>query len=145
MVLELGPYPAEDVLRWSMFARRILVELRSSPDNENLVSPDVIDLWAKTLDEWTSEAQSRVDQHSPFRWETELEPEVVEFLLDGLDRCLNSPTVMSWITPAEAEQQRAFTTLVIRSFVDSLSAEGHSGQHYADQILISLGNLLQDL
>lgn len=144
MVLELGPCPADDVVRWSKFARRIVVELRSTPEYDELISPDVVDLWSKTLDEWLNQAKSMVGDEPPFRWTAELEPEVVEFLLHGLDRCLHSPTVMSWVTPAEARDQRAFTMRVVRAFVDGLSAEGHSCQHYADQILTSFGQLLED-
>ncbi len=51
---------------------------------------------------------------------------------------------MGWVTPIEAAEQRAFTTLVIRAFVDGLIAEGHSCQHFADQIMASLGDLLDD-
>ena len=80
----------------------------------------------------------------PFRWSGQLEPEVVEFMLDGLDRCVHSPTVMGWVTPQDALEQRAFTTMVIRAFVDSLNAECSSCRHYVDQVLVSLGSLLED-
>lgn len=143
-MLELGPCPAEDVLRWSKFARRILVQLRSDC-GQGLVSPDVVDLWANTLDDWSSTAISvSGDPDTPFRWTSELEPEVVEFLLHGLDKCIHSPTVMSWVTPPEAREQRAFTMLVVRAFIDGLHVEGRSCQHYADQILASFGDLLED-
>lgn len=144
-MLEVGPCPTEDVLRWSKFARRILAELRTTSEAGRLVSNDVVDLWSQTLDDWSATAQAAsAEPDRPFRWTGELEPEVAEFLLDGLDRCLHSPTVMSWVTPAEAEEQRAFTTLVVRAFVDGLSAEGRSCRHFADQIHVSLGNLLDD-
>ena len=144
MMLELGPCPAEDVLRWSKFVRRILVELRAGSD-EVLVSPDVVDLWANTLDDWSAKAKLTAETPDlPFRWTGELEPEVVEFLLDGLDKCLHSPTVMSWITPVEATEQRVFTMLVVRAFVDGLHAEGHGCRHYADEILVSLSDLLDE-
>lgn len=144
MVLELGPWPALDAHRWTKFARRIIVELRSAPDGDELLSPDVIDLWSRTLTDWTGTAQRAMAANEPFRWSSELEPEVVEFLLHGLDRCLHSPVVMSWITPAEAEQQRQFTISIVQAFVDGLTVESHSCQHYADQILTSLGSLLAD-
>jgi hypothetical protein len=143
MVLELGPCPAEDVLRWSKFARRILVQLRSDC-GQGLVSPDVVDLWANTVDAWSSHATALDQPDLAFRWSGDMEPEVVEFLLDGLDKCLHSPTVMSWVTPEEAAEQRAFTMLIVRAFVDGLLVEGHSCQHYADEILVSMGDLLQD-
>lgn len=143
MVLELGPCPVEDVMRWSKFVRRILVELRSTPGSEELVSPDLVDLWSRTVDEWAFRAET-ITPDQPFRWSGQLEPEVVEFMLDGLDRCVHSPTVMGWVTPQDALEQRAFTTMVIRAFVDSLNAECSSCRHYVDQVLVSLGSLLED-
>ena len=143
MVLELGPWSANDVVRWSKLARRIVVELRSN-DDVDAVPPDVVNLWARTLDEWIADATNRVEEDLPFRWTAELEPEMAEYLLHGLHRCLLSPVVMSWITANEAEEQRAFTTLVVRAFTDSLSAQGHGCQEYADQVLSSLGALFKD-
>lgn len=121
------------------------MQLRSEC-GEGLVSPDVVDLWANTLDEWTSAAgaASSTEPHSPFRWTGDMEPEVAEFLLDGLDKCLHSQTVMDWITPLEAEEQRAFTMLIVRAFIDGFHVEGPSCQHYADQILVSLSDLLTE-
>lgn len=145
MVIELGPCAADDVLRWSKFARRILVELRTTEDEDQaVVSPDVLELWSRTLDEWSGRAVESANHDAPFRWSSEVEPEVAEFLLHGLDKCLHSPRVMGWVTPAEAEEQRAFTMLVVRSFVDGLAAEGEGCRHFADQILTSLQDLLQD-
>lgn len=144
MVLELGPLPAADVLNWTKFARRIVVELRSTPEVEDLVSADVIELWSRTLTEWTGAAQQAAGSELPFRWTSDLEPEVAEFLLDGLDKCLHSPAVMSWVTPAEASEQRPVTMTIVRAFVDGLIAESNSCQHYADQILSSLGPLLAE-
>lgn len=144
MVLELGPLPATDVLHWSKFARRIVVELRSAPEGDELLSPDVIELWSRTLTDWTGTAQRAVSDELPFRWSSDLEPEVAEFLLHGLDKCLHSPVVMGWVTTDEKEQQRTVTMAVVRAFVDGLTVESHSCQHYADQILTSLSTLLSE-
>lgn len=144
MVLELGPCPATDVLAWSKFARRIIVELRACPD-QGLVSSDLIALWATTLDRWSAEATKAAETPDrPFRWVEEMEPEVAEFLLDGLDRCLHSSKVMSWVTQEEAVRQRAFTGLVVRAFLGGLAAEGHGCLHFADHINQSLSPLLVD-
>lgn len=144
MVLELGPCPIEDVRTWSRFARRIIVELRAC-HNEGLVSPDVVDMWATILDQWSTTADELVGTDDlPFRWTGDYEPEVAEFLLDGLERCLHSPKVMGWVTEDEATRQRAFTGLVVKAFVDGLAAEGQGCQQFAAQINESLGSLLAD-
>jgi hypothetical protein len=154
MVLELGPCPVEDVRSWSRFARRILVELRACHDQQ-LVNPDVIDLWAEILDDWSAAADRTASWPggsidgpaavgAPFRWSRELEPEMAEFLLDGLDRCLNSPKLMGWVTVEEAARQRTFTAVVVRAFLEGLAAEGQGCRHFADHINQSLGRILVD-
>ncbi|MEM7271888.1 MAG: hypothetical protein AAF547_02305 [Actinomycetota bacterium] len=144
MVLELGPWPTDDAVRWSKFARRIVCELRTSPTDDAVAPADVLDLWSRTIDRWSTEAHAALAENRPFRLTSELEPEVVEYLLHGLDRCLHSPTVMRLITPSEAIEQRAFTMLVVRAFVDGLLAECSSCQQYADQVMTSLGTLLTE-
>lgn len=141
-MLELGPCPAEDALSWSKFARRIVVELRSSPTGHPFVSAEALQLWSRTLEEWYGIAD-RTDG-VPFRWVRDVEPEVAEFLLDGLDRCLHADMVLGLCTTEEMKAQRPFTALVIRTFVDGLAAEGDGCRHYAEQVLTSLGGLLDD-
>lgn len=141
-MLELGPCPAEDALSWSKFARRIVVELRTSSTGHPFVSAELLELWSHTLEEWFGIARN--SNGEPFRWVHDVEPEVAEFLLDGLDRCLHAETVLDLCTPEEIERQRPFTALVVRTFVDGLAAEGDGCRHYADQISTSLGNLLDD-
>lgn len=144
MVLELGPCQADEVTDWVRFARRILLELRAVPESDQPVSPDVIELWSRTLDDWAATARSFEPGPEPFRWSDDFDPEVAEFLLHGLDRCLHSPVVMNWITPTEASRQQPFTMRVVRAFVDGLNTEGTSCRHYADQVTASLGRYMTD-
>jgi hypothetical protein len=144
MVLDLGPCPAEDALSWSKFARRIVVELRSSPDVEGTVPTGLLDSWATTIDRWSVVAARCVEAGQPFRWVSDVEPEMAEFLLAGLDRSLHSDTVRELCTEDEIARQRPFTVLVVRSFVDGLLSEGEGCQQYADQVMTSLQGLLPD-
>lgn len=144
VVLDLGPCRAEDALSWSQFARRIVVELRSCPDVDRATSSDLLELWARTIDRWAAHADDCAAAERPFRWESEVEPEMAEFLLDGLDRSLHSPTVRQFCTDAEIAQQRPFTALVVRSFIDGLASEGAGCRQYADQVTSSLSGLLPD-
>ena len=144
MVLDLGPCPAEDALSWSKFARRIVVELRSSPDFDRATSGVLLDLWSRTIDQWSDQARSCAEADRPFRWATDVEPEMAEFLLDGLDRSLHSSAVRQLCTDDEVERQRPFTVLVVRSFVDGLATEGAGCQQYADHVTASLQGLLPD-
>lgn len=144
MVVELGPLPAADVLNWTKFGRRIAIELRAVPADNAVVSGDVIDLWSQTLTTWASAAQQAVADGAPFRWSSEMEPAVVEFLLHGLDTCLHSKVVAAWVTETEAMEHRPVTIAIIRALVDELSIESTSCQHYVDQLLTSLAPLLTE-
>ncbi len=144
MVLDLGPCPAEDALDWSMFARRIVVELRSSPDLAPAVSPDLLDLWSTTIDQWSAAAADCRRGGRPFRWASEVDPELAEFLLAGLDRGLHSPELRLLCTDDEIERQLPFTVLVLRSFIDGLASESDGCRQYADHVAVSLQGLLPD-
>ena len=144
MVLELGPCQADEAAGWVRFARRILLELRAAPESEQPVSSDLIDLWARTLDDWSRSASEAGHRSEPFRWSSEYDPEVAEFQLHGLERCLRSPVVMAWITPQEAHRQQPFTMRVVRAFVDGLNTEGTSCRHYAEEVSASFGRYLAD-
>ena len=143
-MVDLGPCPAEDALSWSRFARRIVGELRASPDFDRSATGDLLEQWSQTIDEWSDLARRCVEADRPFRWASDVEPEMAEFLLDGLDRSLHSSTVRRLCTDAEVERQRPFTVLVVRSFLDGLATEGAGCRQYADQVTTSLQGLLPD-
>ncbi len=144
MVLEVGPCPVDEVTGWVRFARRILVELKTTPDRERPIAVDLIELWARTLDMWSVAATEASAAQEQFRWSAEFHPDVGEFMLHGLDQCLNSPVVMGWITPKEAATQQPFTMRVVRAFIDGLYTEGNSCRHYVDQVETSLGRYMAD-
>lgn len=139
VVLELGPCAAAEAASWTRFARRVILELRSNEEIRDTISPDLIRLWCHYIDEWAAEASEAATGSKPFRWSEELDPEVGEFLLHGLDRWLHSEALSAAVTPAESETHRAFTMAVVRAFVDGLATEGASCEHYIDQVLTSFG------
>ncbi len=144
MLLELGPCPASEAEGWTKFARRLIIELRSDPKAMSRVSPDMVDLWGTFIDRWSATAAEAESAGDPFRWSEQIEPEVGEFLLHGLDRCLHSPFIRQAATPVEAATHKPFTMTVVRAFVDGLSAEGASCCHYVDQVLTSFSDVLDD-
>lgn len=106
------------------------------------MSADAVDLWSRTIDVWSGEAHDALSADRPFRLSSETEPEVVEYLLDGLHRCIESPAVMGLVTPSEVKAHQAVTVQIVRAFLDGLQAECDSCQQYAEQILTSLSGIL---
>lgn len=144
MLVELGPCPAVEADQWTKFARRLIIELRSDPEAMSQVSPDMIDLWGTYIDRWSAQAAEAESAGAPFRWSGQIDPEVGEFLLHGLDRCLHSRFIREAATPHEAATHKPFTMTVVRAFVDGLAAEGESSGHYVDQVLTSFSDVLDD-
>lgn len=136
MLVELGPVAATDVQSWTRFARRVITELRVDPgDLEGLATEDLLGHWARLIDHWAAISSGP----EVFRWSEDLDGEVAEFLLHGLERCFHSPGVQNRITDDEAGVHKPFTVHVIHAFVDALVAEGVAHEQYADQIRASLG------
>lgn len=143
MLVELGPLAAADVCGWIRFARRVIVELRVDPhDLEGVATDDLLRQWSGLIDEWAQVAQTAEAASTQFRWSTEIDSEVAEFLLHGFERVMRSPGVQAKITEEEAETRRPFSLHVVGAFVDGLEGEGTTHGLYADQIRASLGSSL---
>ncbi len=142
MLLELGPYPAEEAARWTKFARRVLLEIQSNSTLMEKISGDVITLWRMYINEWATTAERQLSAGEPFRWQVELESEVAEFLLHALDQCWHSAELEDRVAPEDVRLNHGFTMHVVRAFVDGLAEQGHGCEHYADQVLASFGGTL---
>lgn len=138
MLVELGPVAAADVQSWTRFARRIVTELRTDPEDlAGIACEDFLTQWSSLIDEWSAAATPK----DTFRWSQSIDVEQAEFLLHGLDRCYQSPGLRSRITDDEAEEYRRFTVHLIGAFIDGLAAEGRPHEHYAEELRESPGEL----
>lgn len=140
MLLELGPVDAGHVQQWARFARRLLCELRVDPaDLSGVATTDFLDQCSRCVDRWEHEAALG---DTDFRWSETIEPELAEYLLHGIDRCLHSPQLVERVTSAERRTHVPFTMHVVQALVDGLSAEGRCSEHLCDQVRASLGSAL---
>ncbi|MCP3990353.1 MAG: hypothetical protein GY724_14850 [Actinomycetia bacterium] len=147
MLVELGPFPATDVQRWARFARRLIVELRTNPDDlEGIATEDFLRQWSSLIEQWAATASSAATANgtseASFRWSETIDCELAEFLLHGMERILHSPSVQARITEHESNTYRPFTMHVVRAFVDGLSTEGQTHAHYVDQVRALFGAAL---
>jgi hypothetical protein len=136
MLVELGPFPSDEVQRWTRFARRVLAGVRTDPcDLTGVATDDLLLHWSRLVDQWAEDARTG----ETFRWSLRIDCEVAAYLLHGLERCLMSPTVQSRVTNSEAAAQRPFTYHVVRAFVSGLEAENRTCEHHAAQVRATLG------
>jgi hypothetical protein len=120
----------------------MIVELRANPhDLLGIATEDLLKQWSNLVEQWAAgSVGSSVD--ATFRWSKDIDSELAEFLLHGLERILHSPGVRSRITTEEMIRHRPFTMHVVQAFVDGLSAEGQTHVHYVDQIRTMFGAAL---
>jgi hypothetical protein len=145
MQVELGPVAITDMQAWLRFARRLITELRTDPDElAGIATDDFLSQWSTLIEEWDAASRNggAALADGSFRWSQRLGGEEAEFLLHGLERCLHSATIRSKITSDEAATHRAMTMHLVQAFVDGLSAEGQAHQHYADQVKALFGPAL---
>lgn len=139
MLIELGPVAAVDVEHWAKFARRVLAEVRTEPaDLDGFITDDLLRQWSTLIERWADRARGG----EQFRWSESLDCEVAEYLLHGLERCLQSPSVRNRITPDEYEAHRPFTMHLVSAFVVGLEGEGRCHEEYASQLRGVLGDSL---
>lgn len=132
MLLEVGPFEAQQVRAWSKCLRRLVVELRLCPEGSRpFVDDDVITQWSHLADSWAV-GDSRTN--GCVRWEENIEPDKAEFLLHGLLSCLSSNFLEKSLTAAEQEAHTPFTLHVIQSFVNALNSDGHCDRNYLEQV-----------
>ena len=143
MLLELGPVSADDLQRWSRFARRVVVELRTRPDVLPDMGDDLLDHWGRLADEWcTAASAASAAGGRDIRWSAPMDDEQAEYLLHGLERCFYSAGVTAMMAPDEVRTQRRFTLRIIQAFVDGLMAEGKDHEHYVEQLRASFAGHL---
>jgi hypothetical protein len=142
MVLELGPLPADDLRHWARFARRVVVELRTKPEDlQGIATDDFLNQWTGLIDAWCTAASSAPGQID-LRWSATIDDEMAEFLLHGLERCFYSRGVTALLSPDDLPTQRRFTLRIIQAFVDGLASQGDAHDHYVDQVRASFGGRL---
>jgi hypothetical protein len=131
--VHVGPIPSEGVREWIAFARELLAnrEAADAPDALRL-SDEVMAGFLGFLDEWEAIARSS----DAFLWETEVDPEQIEFLAHALYKIAASFAEQYaasdlTITPAGGA---LFYRSFVNAFLDAMSAESRSLAAYAEEL-----------
>lgn len=107
--------------QWSRLARRLLLELRVDPgDLDGVIDLDFIDTWARLIDQWESAARGTA---APFHWSGQLECEMAEYLIHGLERILTSDRLRELTTVDDLTSTRPITLHLIDRFCACLCEE----------------------
>lgn len=137
MRVHIGPLPSEGVLAWITYARGVMAD-RTAPDADPAarLSPDVVAGFVSFLDDWEEVARSS----ETFLWETDVDPEQVEFLALALFKIavsLDDQVGGTGRPPAADDFYQAFVT----SFLDAMTAENEALAAYAEELRSSWPDL----
>jgi hypothetical protein len=139
--VHVGPIASDGVSEWIAYARGVLEERRgaSTPDS---LPPEVLDGFIGFLDEW----DAIVAKSPTFLWETDVDPEQIEFLALALYRLATDL--------AEAAQRRGYALMpaegllfyrvVVNGFLDAMTAESRSLAAYAEELRSTWPGLAED-
>jgi hypothetical protein len=127
--VELGPIPADSARAWIAYAREILAQRRAH-DAETLPD-DVRAGFEAYLSEWEAAISG-----PELRWEAEVDPELVEYLVHGFYRVATRLAEESErrggrVSPAEGD---LFYRGLVHALLDAMAAEGSAAAEFAEQL-----------
>jgi hypothetical protein len=131
--VQVGPVPASSVMMWVAYARTVLAQsITGSPDFPLRLDADVLRLFEQYLDEW----EDLAERQAVFRWETEVDPERVEFVMHSF---FQVATLLDKLAeqrgyPLAPPAGHAFYESLVAGVVAGMEAEGRSLEEYAAQL-----------
>lgn len=132
MRVHVGPIPSDGASEWIAYARGVLDDPTSAQALESVrMAPEVLVGFLEFLDEWEAVARA-----SPtFLWETDVDPEQIEFLALALFKIATSlatnPRPGHPGAPVEGE---LFYRSFVNAFLDAMAAENRSLAAYAEEL-----------
>jgi hypothetical protein len=132
--VEIGPVPLASANAWLNYAEGVISELRIAP---RAVTTDVLDGFSKYVDDWRATADMAPERgDSVFRWSGEAMPETVEYLVFALYRLGIRLTEEEHAgdRPPRPPEATKFHTVLVRSTLAALEAEGEGEAHFVRQL-----------
>lgn len=129
MRVVLGPVPSSSALAWIDHARRVLDRLAA--EDPPTVPPDALAEFEAYLREW--EAVARTDPE--FRWRAEVDPEVVEYLLNAFHRIATRLDAETGDRPRMPPEAEPFYRMLVVDLLDELARVDESRAEFAEHLL----------
>jgi hypothetical protein len=125
----VGPVSGASARAWISYARQVLATRRPH-DNETLPD-DLRGAFEGYLTEWDAAARGR-----EMRWETEVDPALVEYLVHGFYRVAvrlaeESERRGGRVSPPEGDE---FYRALVNALLDAMAAEGPAAREFAQHL-----------
>jgi len=134
MRVEVGPVSLASADAWLNYASGVIAELRHTP---RAVTTDALDGFSKYVDDWRATAEMAAARgDSVFRWSGDAMPETVEYLVFALYRLGLRLTEEedAGDRPPRPPEAAKFHTVLVRSTLAALEAEGEAEAHFVRQL-----------
>jgi hypothetical protein len=127
--VSIGPVPSASALAYIDLARfRIDELLKEDGELEGVLTPFVVDMFRGYLDEWEQAARSG----DPMRWETDVDPELVEHVFHAFFLCVRYVNAVHDDEPEDQIALRTpFRVALTNGVLDALEGEGKSAAELA--------------
>jgi hypothetical protein len=127
--VELGPVSAASARAWIDFARAVIATRRPH-DNETLPE-DLRRGFAAYLDDWEAAAQGE-----EMRWEADVDPELVEYLVHGFYRVASRLAEErerrgGRVSPPEGDE---FYRALVAALLDAMASGGPAARGFAEHL-----------
>jgi hypothetical protein len=133
-MLDVGPVAPASTLAWVKWARPVVREFRAQPATAVSLPAQHLDRFETLLHQWEGEARR---SNGTFRWQRDVDPDEVEYLLAGLHR------LDTWLTSEAAPRSpapvegRFFYLVLVRALFNTLVQDGRSRAAFVDQLRCS--------
>ncbi len=137
MLLELGPTDIDAANGWMRFARRVLCELRMTPERFGGVASDAfLSSWADLIDQWSTRSSGEI-----FRWTAEIDDDLAAYLIAGWLRLAEQPIYRAEFALPPSDPRHRFGNHVIRSMLAGLEACDAAHAHCAQELTATMADL----
>lgn len=137
MLVELGPTDIDAATGWMRFARRVLCELRMTPERFGGVATETfMEHWSDLIDQWSIAAKG-----DTFRWTGDIDDDIVAYLVAGWLRLAQLPVYYTDFGLDRCDPRFRFGSHVIRSMVAGLEQCDEAHAHCAHALASTMAEL----
>lgn len=124
----IGPVPSASAIAYIDLARERIAELHDDAELASVLTPFVLEMFGGYLDEWEAAARGG----DPMRWETDVDPDVVEHVFHAFFLCVQHVNQVHDDMPEDEVALRTpFRVALTNGVLAALEEEGKSAADLA--------------
>lgn len=131
--LDVGPVAPASAVAWMEWAGQAFADLRNGPPSRTRLSAEALDGIEGYFEQWMPRARI-LDE--AFRWQTEIDPDELEYLLCALQSLDARLSTDARRGPRQSayDEGRLFFLVLVRALLHALETESPGRAAFADQL-----------